>query len=334
MSDMKQTGIMLAGATEAAARAVQPYSGKMEKNKADAAAVEAMRGALNAMDLKLHVLLGEGEKDKAPMLYSGERLGLQAEAPGTPGLDLVVDPLECTTNFARGLPDSLTVLLAAPEGTIQRVPGTYMEQLLVPPAAAELLDEEVNLETPVGNSIRAIAEAMKMKTDELTVVVQDRPRHKYLLEEIREVGAGVALIDSGSLSASFEIMFRPNGRLHVLWGTFGAPEGVVLAFMARAAGCGFLGRVMPHNARAEREAKELQLEGRTLRHDEFVQGDGVLVMSGVHSSTWLRGVETLRAGGTVSHQVQTVVVGLDGMELCLHRDGEFTESNPYRFPSS
>jgi fructose-1,6-bisphosphatase II len=184
----------------------------------------------------------------------------------------------------------------------------------------------------VGSSIHAIAEALGMPTSELTVVVQDRPRHKYLLEEIREAGAGISLIDSGSLSASFEIMFRPNGRLHVLWGTFGAPEGVVLAFMARAAGCGFLGRVMPHNARAEREAKELQLEGRTLRHDEFVQGEGVLVMSGVHSSTWLRGVETVRGESGVSMLSQTVVLGLDGAELCLHRNGEFTESTPYRFP--
>lgn len=328
MSELKDIGIQLASATVAAAGAVMPCSGKDQKNEADRLAVEAMRETLDGLDLNLHVLLGEGEKDRAPMLYAGERLGRRAGAADSPEFDLVVDPLECTTNFARGLNDSMSVLLAAPAGTIQPVPGTYMEQLLVPPPAAALLGGEVTLEKSISKSIGMIAEALGKRTADLTVVVQDRPRHKYLIDELRAAGAGIALIDSGSLSASFEIIFRPDSRVNVLWGTFGAPEGLLLAFMARAAGCGFLGRVMPHNSRAEKEAQDLNLEGRTLSHAEFIRDRGVLVMSCIHSSTWLGGVE-IRPEGP---RVRTVVLTNEGLEVCLHLNGELIESGPFRFP--
>ncbi len=332
--NLRDTGLQLARATVAAARAVVPYSGKDKKHEADHVAVEAMRSTLNECDLKLRVLLGEGEKDKAPMLFSGERLGRNRDAADAPCLDLVVDPLECTTNFARGLPDSLSVLLAAPQDSIQKVPGTYMEQLLVPAAAASLLDGVIDLETPVGRSVHAIAEALGLRPTELTVVVQDRARHKYLIEEIRDAGAGIALIDSGSLSAAFEIIFRPGGRLNVLWGTFGAPEGLLLAFMAKTSGCGFLGRVMPHNSRAEKETHELGLEGRTLRHDEFIRGEGVLLLSGIHSSTWMRGLEILREvdGKPRGDLVRTALLSANGLELCEHRDGQLTDARPFVFP--
>ena len=322
---MEELGFELAGVTEQAARAVMPYSGKGDKNTADQLAVEAMRDALNRLDRRFHVVLGEGGKDDAPMLYSGEVLGLRKDedaAAQQESYDLIVDPLECTTNFAHGLPDSMSVLLAAPAGSVQAVPGTYMEQLLVPREAAHLLDGEVNLDTPVAEALPKIARAMGNEVSEMCVVVQDRPRHKELIAAIRAAGAGVSLIDSGSISSAFRVILGRSRRTHMLWGTFGAPEGVVLAFMAREAGCGFLGRVRPHDEASTAETRELGLENKTLREKELVRSGGVIVLSGIHSSSLLRGVELVTRNGRHVHRVYTVLWNGDRQRLLVHEDGE------------
>ncbi|MEQ9364695.1 MAG: fructose-bisphosphatase class II [Leptospirales bacterium] len=322
---MEELGLELAGVTERAARAVMPYSGKGDKDSADELAVEAMRDALNQLDRRFHVVLGEGGKDDAPMLYSGEVLGRRKEqGPDSESYDLIVDPLECTTNFARGLPDSMSVLLAAPAGSVQAVPGTYMEQLLVPGEAAHLLDGDIGLDTPVAEALPRIAKAMGNEVSEMCVVVQDRPRHKDLIAAIRATGAGVSLIDSGSISSAFRVILGRSRRTHMLWGTFGAPEGVVLAFMAREAGSGFLGRVRPHDEATTAETRELGLENKTLRETDLVRSGGVIVLSGIHSSSLLRGVELVSRGGRRVHRVYTVLWTGDRQKLLVHEDGELT----------
>lgn len=319
---MEKIGIQLAGVTEQAARAVMPLSGKGDKNTADQLAVEAMRDALNRIDQRFHIVLGEGGKDDAPMLYSGEVLGLRKADPAAESFDLIVDPLECTTNFAKGLPDSMSVLLAAPAGTVQAVPGTYMEQLLVPREAAHLLDGEINLDTPVAEVLPRVAAALGNALHEMCVVVQDRPRHQQLIEQIRATGAGVSLIDSGSISSAFRVILGRSRRTHMLWGTFGAPEGVVIAFMARQAGSGFLGRIRPHDEATAAETRELGLEGRSLREKDLVRAGGVIVLSGIHSSSLLRGVELVTRNGKHVHRVYTVLWTGDRQKLLVHEDGE------------
>ncbi len=306
MTELKQLGLDLASVTEATARAVMPLSGKGDKHTADHLAVERMRQRLNELAYHFHVVLGEGGKDEAPMLFSGERLGLFAGDAAREQFDLIVDPLECTTNFACGLPDAMSVALAAPAGSIQSVPGSYMHQLLLPPRAAGLLDEGIDLDTPADELLARTAEALGLLVSDLCVVIQDRPRHKELIDAVRAQGAGVALIESGSISAAVEVL-RGVGRLHLLLGVFGAPEGVAIAFMARETGAGFLGRMAPHNEESAEETRALGLEGKQLRETELVRADGVIAMSGIHGSAILPGVELLRASGKLSMRVHTMV---------------------------
>ena len=316
-TDWKQVGLALAAATAHTAEHVLPLSGKGDKLGADHLAVETLRAELQSLPYRMMVVIGEGEKDRAPMLYSGERLGSRsAEAPG---LDLIVDPLECTTNFARGLPDSMVVVAATTEGTVQPIPGTYMEQLLVPPAAAGLLEADLRLDSSPAALLPEVAAALGRKVEDVTVVVQDRPRHKELIEGIRTAGAGVALIDSGSISAALEITSSSSGRLNLMWGIFGAPEGLVIAFLAALSGAGFLGRIRPHDPRTEEETRLLRLYDRTLSAQDWVQGQGVLVCSGLHASAVLPGAEWTPAGVRVhtllwTHGHRSIATHLAGQQ--------------------
>ncbi len=317
--DLKNTGILLSRGTDAAARAVILLSGKARKDDADRLAVEAMRSALDSLPLNLHIHLGEGEKDNAPMLYRGERLGSRRHLGGTAMLDLVVDPLECTTNFSKGLPDSMSVLLAVPAGSIHEIPGTYMEQILIPAEAASLLGSSITLDTEPAEILKLTAEALGRRTEQLTVAVQDRPRHENLIKKIREAGAGVSLIESGSISAGAEIIMRPQGRIHMLWGTFGAPEGLIMAAMANLSGFGFLGRIAPHNDAAKQQCEELGLCGRTLLSSEWISEPGILCMSGIHSNPWLRGVERHYQPGGMTLNVLTAV-WIPGQKFLISRE--------------
>lgn len=322
--DFLKTGRMIVEATEAAARAVMPFSGKNDRNQADHCAVEAMRTVLNQLPLNLEVVLGEGEKDKAPMLYAGEKLGRMPvqESP----LGLVVDPLECTSNFARGLPDSLSVIMANPLGHVHSVPGTYMEQILIP-VAAESLD--IQLDDPVDVILAATASALNRKVSDITVVVQDRPRHKTLIEKIRTAGAGVALIESGSISAAVEVLLDKRTQWNMIWGSFGAPEGLVLAFMAQSMGCFFQGRVAPHNEKTLMETRELGLENRILDGTEWTGKEGVVALSVIHSNLWLRGIHYQQEGDRQTIVVNSLLWHSRGVEKVTHVDGQRTSLTPF-----
>ncbi|MBL8021818.1 MAG: fructose-bisphosphatase class II [Leptospirales bacterium] len=322
MSDFFRIGVEFARATDLAARNVIVWSGKARKNEADQVAVESMRQCIAELPYASHVLIGEGEKDQAPMLYAGERFG----SPGQTELDLVVDPLECTTNFAHGLHDSLSVLLAVPPGTIPAIPGTYMTQMLLPdsPAASFFRQQEVGplLDTNIKEILRTVARENGVDVGSLNVVIQDRPRHKEIIEGARSAGAGVALIDSGSVSAAAEILMRKGGRWSLLFGTYGAPEGLILAFMAKMTGGFFAGRIAPHDPLFEHQTRILGLEDRALSAEEWVKGDGCLIMTCIHSSTYLRGVE-VRAGHTFT---ESLLWTRSGVHRLSHKNGELCES--------
>ncbi|MCB1172073.1 MAG: fructose-bisphosphatase class II [Leptospiraceae bacterium] len=315
----------LARVTEATARRVMPLSGRNNKDGADQLAVDAMRAGLEELPWHFRVVLGEGGKDQAPMLYSGEHLGLQKHNLESPVIDLVVDPLECTTNFARGLPDSMSVLLAIEQDHVQLLPGTYMQQMLLPPSAAHLLQDKIDLDTPVAQVLEYTAQALHLRVADLVVVVQNRPRHKELIAQIRALGAGVSLIESGSISAGYELIAGRSQRTHLLWGIFGAPEALILAFMARQAGCGFMARMAPHDDVSARETRELNLEGRILHARDLVHGAGVLVMSGIHGSSWLRGVEALSWSRKHQFRVHSLFWKQERPVLLVHIDGDLVD---------
>ncbi len=328
MLDLKETGYALATVTESTARAVMPFSGKNDKNGADRAAVDNMRSVLDQLMLNLQIHLGEGEKDRAPMLYTGERLGQKKGEVDR--LDLVVDPLECTTNFSLGLPDSLCVLLATPAGATRDVPGTYMEQMLVPPSAKPMLNREINFRTPVKEVMDHLSTATGKPVSDLTVVVQNRPRHEKLIRDLRETGAGVSLIESGSISAAAEIILRQNGRLDMIWGTFGAPEGLVLAAMANLSGFGFIGEMKPHDDDMKRRVEELGISGKVLGAEEWVGNQEVIVISGIHTSTWLPGVERRFLNGSESYMVRTLLWSREDKRILTHADGKMVDDSPYK----
>ncbi len=322
--------------TDRVAREVIPYSGKNDRHMADHRAVEVMRDALNSLPYRTEVLIGEGEKDEAPMLYAGEKLGIPVETSET--FSLVVDPLECTTNFARGLPDSTSVLMVARKGTIVPVPGTYMEQMLLPGEIEDL--SAISLDMKPSELLPIVADALDSDMSDITVVVQDRPRHRELIEQIRELGAGVALIESGSISAAAEIIRRKEGRYTMMWGTFGAPEGLIISFMAKTSGFHFLGRVQPHNEKTEAEAESYGILGRTLNQNEWVEQDAVLLISGIHSSVWLDGVRRVKIRKPKNRMldmdvqrwrylVSTVIWTMNSVEIVEQENGDLRSSRPF-----
>lgn len=322
--------------TDKVAREVMAYSGKNDKHEADRVAVEVMRQALNDMPYRIEVLIGEGEKDEAPMLFTGEKLGMPVESNEL--FSAVVDPLECTTNFARGLPDSTCVMMLARKGTVVPVPGTYMEQVLLPKEMMNI--DQVHLDMKPTELLSLVAESLECRVEDITVVVQDRPRHQELIEGIRSVGSSVALIESGSISAAAEIIRRKEGRYTMMWGTFGAPEGLVISFMAKASGFHFRGRIEPHNEKTEIEAEKYDILGKTLTQDEWVKEDAILLISGIHSSVWLNGVRRIKIRQpknrlldmNVAHWrylVSTVLWTLNSVEVIEQENGDLRSSRPF-----
>lgn len=233
-------------ATQNAALACRPFIGRGEPKAADAAAVAALRGALAGVPGRIRVVIGEGEKDDAPMLYAGEVLGTGVG----PDCDLAVDPLEGTRLCAQGQEGAVSVLAAAPADTMWATPGWYMEKLVVGPEAAAA----VSLDASVEENLAAVASALGKPLGELAVAVQDRPRHAELVADIRRTGAAAVLFGDGDVMTSLRVLL-PRGDLDMLLGVGGAPEGVIMACATRLLGGGMQGRLAPQSA-AERAMLE------------------------------------------------------------------------------
>lgn len=346
--------------TDEVARRIYKFSGKNDKIAADQLAVRTIEELLEKLPYKIHIVIGEGEKDNSAVLDQNKKYGIKLKE--NIDLEVVVDPLECTTNFAKGLPDSMSVILISELGNIQKVPGTYMKQLLLPKEVRELSKSEflskiknltkrdleliqkyilpvqgdhkkvqVNkelLDAEPEEILHLVALALNREISDLTVVVQDRPRHNELIEKIRQIGAGIALIESGSISASAEIIIRKEGRYNLLMGTYGAPEGIIQAFMAKSTNSVFLGRIQPHNEKTEQEAEELGILNKILNEDEWIKGEAILTMSGIHSSTWLAGVRRIpkkvnkEGEYPFRYLVSTVVWTINNVELYEMEDGD------------
>jgi fructose-1,6-bisphosphatase II len=270
--------------TESAALSASRWVGRGDKNAADGAAVDAMRNVLETVSMDGIVVIGEGEKDEAPMLYNGERVGNGS----TPLTDVAVDPIDGTTLTSLGRGNALSVIAVAERGSMFNPgPCVYMEKIAVGPEAASAID--LNL-TPTKN-IKEVARAMKKLVSEVTVMILDRPRHDDLIAEVRKTGARIRLISDGDIFGAIAAASSDTG-VDMLIGIGGTPEGVTAAAALKAMGGQIIGRLHPRN---EEERKSAEADGydcsRILTTDDLVRGDDVFfAATGVTDGELLRGV--------------------------------------------
>jgi fructose-1,6-bisphosphatase class II len=214
--------------TEAAALSASRLMGRGDEKAADQAAVDAMRQALNSLSIDGTVVIGEGERDEAPMLFIGEKVGAKKPGNNFHEVDIAVDPLEGTNLCAMGAPGAIAVLASSEKGGLLHAPDCYMEKIIVGPSSKGA----VNLDAPVKDNLRAIAKRLDREVENLVIIVLDRPRHAQLIQEIREAGARIKLIGDGDLSAGISVALRGTG-VHAVMGIGGAPEGVLTAAALR-----------------------------------------------------------------------------------------------------
>jgi fructose-1,6-bisphosphatase II len=289
--------------TENAALAASRWMGRGERDIADGAAVERMREALNAMEISGRIVIGEGERDEAPMLFIGEELGR-----GGFEVDIAVDPVEGTNLVANGLPNSIAVMAISERGGLLNAPDTYMKKLAVGPKAAPY----VHIDAPVRENLEAVANALEKPINEVTVVILDRPRHADLIKQVRESGARIKLISDGDVDACIATAVQGTG-IHVAMGTGGAPEGVLAAAALKCMGGQFMGKLEPRNAQEVERAKVMGIGdiNRILMIDDLVKGEHVVFCAtGITDGDLTRGVRffgnnarthsiVMHSGGTV-----------------------------------
>jgi len=286
----RNLALELVRVTEAAAMGAARWIGRGDKNAADQAAVDLMRLMINTVSMAGVVVIGEGEKDEAPMLYNGEGVG---DGHG-PEVDVAVDPLEGTRLTALGQPNAISVIAVAERGTMF-FPGAalYMDKIAVGAEAADAIDITA---TPTAN-VQAVAEAKGMRPDEVTVVVLERDRHDTLIAELRGAGARVNLIRDGDVAPSIAAA-RPWTGVDMLMGVGGTPEGVISAAAIKCLGGAMQGRLWPRNDDERQRLREAGYDiDRVLTHDDLVQGENVFVAAtGVTSGALLQGVRTSGVG--------------------------------------
>lgn len=288
--------------TEAAALASARLMGRGDEKAADQAAVDSMRNALNSIEFNGTVVIGEGERDEAPMLYIGEKVGLAATNSNLshlPKLDLALDPLEGTTICAKGLSNSISVIAIAEEGQFLHAPDCYMLKIAVGPEAKGV----VNLDASVSENLKAIAKAKQVDVSDLTVSILDRPRHEDLIREVRQAGARIWLIGDGDVSAAVATA-QPDSGVDVLMGTGGAPEGVISAAALRCTGGDFQGRLVFRNENEKARALKMGIKDldKTYKIEELAQGNVMFCATGVTQGTFLNGVRFKR-NGAMTHSL-------------------------------
>jgi fructose-1,6-bisphosphatase II / sedoheptulose-1,7-bisphosphatase len=291
--------------TESAAIAASKLIGRGDEKAADAAAVEAMRAALNQLPFDGTVVIGEGERDEAPMLYIGEKVG--SEQGSGPKIDIALDPLEGTTITAKAGPNALAVLAIAESGCLLNAPDTYMEKLAVGPGFPEGV---IDLNKSPADNIRAIAAAKGVQPSEINACVLDRPRHEEIIRQLRELGCGIKLIPDGDVAGVIATT-DPETGIDVYIGTGGAPEGVLAAAALRCVGGQMQGRLVFRNddeiARAHRWGID-DLE-RIYSLNDMAKGDCIFAATGVTDGSLLDGVHRGRNCVTTQSVVMRASTG-------------------------
>lgn len=285
--------------TEAAAIAASTLIGRGDEKAADAAAVEAMRAALNELAMDGTVVIGEGERDEAPMLYIGEKVG---SAQGTgPKIDIALDPLEGTTICATAGPNSLAVLAVAEAGGLLNAPDVYMDKIAVGPGYPEGV---IDLDKSPTENIKAIAAAKGVEPSQIIACVLNRPRHEKLIAELRALGVGIMLIGDGDVAGVIATT-NPETTIDVYMGSGGAPEGVLAAAALRCVGGQFKGRLLFRNDDERGRARKWGITDLDKQYDltELAKGDCIFAATGVTDGSLLDGVKRLKGGLMTTHTV-------------------------------
>ncbi|KKD05615.1 MULTISPECIES: class II fructose-bisphosphatase [unclassified Streptomyces] len=280
----RNLALELVRVTEAAAMAAGRWVGRGDKNGADGVAVRAMRTLVSTVSMNGVVVIGEGEKDEAPMLFNGERVG-----DGTgPECDIAVDPIDGTTLAAKGMPNAISVLAAADRGSMFDPSAVfYMDKLVTGPDAADFVD----INAPVSVNIRRVAKAKRSTPEDVTVVILDRPRHEGIIKEIREAGARIKLISDGDVAGSIYALREGTG-VDMLLGIGGTPEGIISACAVKCLGGTIQGKLWPKDAEERQRAIDAGHDlDRVLTTDDLVSGENVFfVATGITDGELLRGV--------------------------------------------
>ncbi len=290
MTDTKEfhdrgLSLSLARVSEAAALASARLIGRGDEKAADQAAVNAMRDQLNKMDIAGVVVIGEGERDEAPMLYIGEEVG---KGSG-PAVDIALDPLEGTTLTAKDMPNALTVIAMGPRGSMLHAPDTYMEKLAIGPGYREGV---VTMDMSPSERVNALASAKGCSTDDITVCVLDRPRHEAMIAEIRSTGAAVSLITDGDVAGIMHCA-EPTMAIDMYMGSGGAPEGVLAAAALKCMGGQMYAKLLFRNDDERGRASKTGITNfdRVYTRDDLVTGDVIFAATGVTDGSIVSGIK-------------------------------------------
>jgi fructose-1,6-bisphosphatase class II len=311
---------------ERAAIACAHTMGQGDRHKSDQVAVEAMRSEMDSVPINGTIVIGEGERDEAPMLYIGEKVGkiVHGGSPSDyPEVDIAVDPLEGTNLCATGAPNALAVLAASEKGGLLHAPDIYMEKLVVGPSSRDVVD----LDAPVRFNLRAIAQALGRKVQDLVVIVLDRPRHETLIDEIRSTGARIRLIGDGDLSAGITAAVLGSG-VHAVMGIGGAPEGVITAAAMRCLGGEIFARLVVSTPEHEQRCRAMGITDvkKVYKSKDLASGNNIVfAATGVTDGTLMKGVRFFGDGvRTTSLVMQTHpfrIRFIDSIHLKPGKDG-------------
>lgn len=291
----RNLALELVRVTEATAISASRLMGRGDEKAADQAAVDAMRSRLNTIEMCGTVVIGEGERDEAPMLYIGEQVGTGKG----PGIDIALDPLEGTTITARGLPNALAVIATAEKGNLLNAPDTYMEKIAVGPKAKGLID----IDRPPADNLKALSGALGKPVSDLTAIILDRPRHDKLIEQVRATGCRIKLIGDGDVAAAIATAFEQSG-VDILFGIGGAPEGVIAAAALNCLDGDMQGRFKWRNEQEKERARSMGIKDldRIYQLKDLVKGQTMFAASGVTDGDLLKGVRYTRHG-MVTHSL-------------------------------
>jgi len=305
--------------TESAALSAGRFMGRGDKNKADAAAVDGMRLMLNTVQMNGTIIIGEGEKDEAPMLFNGEKCGTGSG----PEIDIAVDPVDGTRPLAFGRSNAISTVALTPRGTMFNPgPFLYMYKMAVGPIGKDVID----IEASVAENLRKMAKVKGEKTEDLTVVVLDRPRHEELIAEIRATGARIRLIHDGDVAGAL-MTAMPDSDIDMLLGIGGTPEGVLAAVGLHCMGGNIMGRLHPRNQREIDAGKKLGMDfSKPLFMNDLVASDDVFfAATGITNGDLLNGVKYYRDGAQTDSLVMRGLTGTVRRIIATHRLNKLSE---------
>ena len=287
----RNLALELVRVTEAAALVSSQFMGRGDKDGADGAAVEAMRWAFESVKIDGEVVIGEGELDEAPMLYIGEKVGLQTEE--CMQVDIAVDPLDGTTLIAKGLPNAISVIAMGKKGSLLRAPDTYMKKIVVGPKAKGCID----LDKSVEENILSVAKALGKKTTQMTIMTQDRERHNYIIEPARKLGCQIRMFGDGDIAAGIATCFEETG-VDILMGIGGGPEGVITAAAVKCMGGDMQAQIYPLSEQERSRCHEMGLSDedidKKLSLDDLAKGEDLFfAATGITEGSLLKGVINL-----------------------------------------